>query len=114
MVSSKQFDAMGIAFDFREQYTIARVPESFSRAEKFALELVYWLRPYVANKLHIDCWEVVLIAVSKNGRVVVFCDDSKYRDWLWKHFHQPSLGSAQFYDNVKSEQIIESIETLLS
>ncbi len=112
MMSKKEIDAMNVAFDFSKQYTVARVPEIYDKAEEFALRLVYSLRPYVADKLGIDCAEVILVAISKNNKVVVFCDDRSYRNWLWHYFSSPSVGSAQFYDDVKPELILERLDEL--
>lgn len=114
MVFEKEIDEMNIVFDYRNQYTIARVPKTYKDAEEFALALVYYLKTYVAKKLNIEWWKVVLIAISKNNKVVVLSDDSRSRNWLWIHFHQPSLGAAQFYDNVKPELIIEKMDALFS
>lgn len=82
MMFKKEIDAMNVAFDFNNQYAIARVPKSYISAEKFALECVYSLRAYIADKLGIDAGKVVLIAISKNDKVVVLCEDSRYRNWL--------------------------------
>ncbi len=112
MMFEKKFDAKNITFDFSKPYTIARVPEIYPNAETFALQLVYDLGPYVARKLNIDCHQVVLIAISKNNKVVVLCDNDRYRDWLFRHFQKSSLGIAQFYDDVKPEQIIEKMSAL--
>lgn len=112
MSLEKEVEKMHIAFDFSKQYTIARVPESYKSAENFALRCVYALRPYVAKKCNIDSSKVILIAISKNNKVVVLCDNNRYRDWLWNNFYIPSIGSAQFYDNVAPEQIIEKLNLL--
>lgn len=111
-MSGKEIETMNIAFDFSKQYTIARVPKSYDRAEEFALECVYFLRPYVADKCNMESGKVILIAISKNNKVVVLCDDSRYRNWLWNNFHQPSVGSAQFYDDIEPERIIERLNLL--
>lgn len=100
MLSTKEIEKMNIAFDFSRQYTIARVPESYPTAEEFALKCVYFLRPYIAGKLNIDYTEVILVALSKNNKVVVLCNNNRYRDWLWNYFHKSSVGSAQFYDDI--------------
>ncbi len=112
MMFEKEIDAMNIAFDFNKQYTIARVPQSYNSAEEFALKCVYSLRPYVADKLGVDYSDVILIAISKNDKVVVLSEDSRYRNWLWNCFHQSSVGSAQFYDDVKPELIIARLNKL--
>lgn len=113
-MSEKKIEAMNIAFDFSKQYTVARVPADYENAEVFALDMVYWLKPYVAHKLNIDDRKVVLIAVSKNNKIVVLCDNCRYRDWLFRYFEVPSIGAAQLYDNVRPEQIIEKIDGLFS
>lgn len=112
MMSKKEIETMNIAFDFSQQYTIARVPRNYSSAEKFALEVVYSLRPYVADKLNINAETVILGAISKNNKIVVLCDDNRYRNWLWNFFHQPSVGIAQFYDDIKLEAILEKLNLL--
>ena len=103
MISKKEIEKMNIAFDFSRQYTIARVPKVYRNAEQFALEVVYSLRPYISDKLGIDHGKIILIAVSKNNR---------YRNWLYNCFHQPSVGSAQFYDNTEPELILEKLNLL--
>ena len=70
MISKKEIEKMNIAFDFSRQYTIARVPKVYRNAEQFALEVVYSLRPYISDKLGIDHGKIILIAVSKNNKVV--------------------------------------------
>ncbi len=111
-MSKKEIETMNIAFDFSRQYTIAKVPKSYPTAEKFALEVVYSLRPYVADKLNINAETVVLVAISKNNKIVVFCEDNRYRNWLWNFFYQPSVGAAQFYDDIKLEAILEKLKLL--
>lgn len=112
MMSKKETKKMNIAFDFSKQYTVARVSESYDSAEEFALRCVYSLRPYVADKCNIENEKVILIAISKNNKVVVLCDDSRYRNWLWNDFHVPSLGSAQLYNNVEPELILKTLNLL--
>lgn len=112
MISKEEIEKMSIAFDFSRQYTIARVPKVYQNAEQFALEVVYSLRPYISDKLGIDYEKVILIAVSKNNKVVVFCENNRYRNWLYNYFHQPSVGSAQFYDNTEPELILEKLNLL--
>ena len=108
----KSFEEMGIAFDFSNKFTVARVPYSYADAEDFALHLVYSLKPYVAKKRGVGDAEVVLIAISKNNKVVVASNNEWPRNHLYKHFKKPSLGYAQFYDNVDPELIIEKIKDL--
>lgn len=67
MLAYKEIDAMDIAFDFSNPFAIARVPQNFRDAETFALDFVYFLGPYVANKLDTDYSKVVLVAISKNN-----------------------------------------------
>jgi len=112
MMSAKEISAMNIAFDFTKQYTVARVPERYIDAEWFALEVVYSLRLYVADKLKVDYGKVILIAISENDKVVVLCENNRYRDWLYGQFHQPSVGVAQFYNNVKPELILDRLDVL--
>ena len=112
MLLTEEIEKMHIAFDFSRQYTIARVPESYPTAEEFALKCVYSLRPYIADKLNIDLTEVILVAVSKNNKVVVFCESSRYRDWLWNYFYKSSMGIAQFYDDIEPELIIKRLDEL--
>ena len=112
MLCKKEIEAMNIVWDHHKQYTIARVPEDYSCAEDFALRLVYDLRPYVAEERGIDCSKVVLVAVSANDKVVVLSDDARYRNWLACFFHKPSVGVAQFYDDVEPELIIKKIRAL--
>ena len=49
---------------------------------------------------------------SKNNKVVVFCKNNRYRNWLYNCFHQPSVGNAQFYDNTEHELILEKLNLL--
>lgn len=112
MMNKNEIEAMNIAFDFHKQYTIVNVPKSYDSAENFALNLVYSLRSYVADKLGIEVEKVVLIAVSENDKVVVISEDNRYQNWLWNLFHQPSVGVAQFYDNVAPSFIINRINDL--
>ena len=112
MISKEEIEKMNIAFDFSRQYTIARVPKVYRNAEQFALEVVYSLRPYISDTLGIDYRKVILIAVSKNNKVVVFCENNRYRNWLYNCFHQPSVGNAQFYDNTEPELILEKLNLL--
>ena len=108
----EEIEKMNIAFDFSKRYTVARVPLNYNSADEFALECVYSLRPYVADKCNIDTTKVILVAISKNNKVVVLCDNDRYRSWLWDDFHQPSIGSAQLYDNVKPELILQRLNLL--
>ena len=110
-ITQNDVDKMGIVFDFRKQYTIARVPDDYRKAEDLALGLVYALFPYVAEKLGIDYGQVVLVVISRNGKVVV-CSNSRYRNWLYQYFQHPSLGYAQFYDDVAPELILEKLDML--
>lgn len=112
MLSNKEIEEMHIAFDFSRQYTVARVPKEYKDAENFALECVYSLRPYIANKLNIDCTAVIMVAISKNNKVVVLCDNNRYRNWLWNYFHKSSVGSAQFYDDIEPKLIIKKLDEL--
>ena len=102
---------MGIVFDFRKQYTIARVPKDYRKAEDLALDLSYAFLSYVVDKLGIKFSQVVLVIISRNGKVVV-CSDSRYRDWLYQYFQQPFLGYAQFFDDVAPELILEKLDLL--
>ncbi len=112
MLTEKEIDAMNIAFDFSNQFTIAKVSKNYKNAEIFALECVYSLVPYVANKLNVDYFKVVLIAISKNNKVVVYSVNNRYRNYLWHHFQKSSLNYAQFYDNVEPALIIKKIKDL--
>lgn len=111
-ITQNDVDAKGIVFDFRKQYTIARVPDDYRKAEELALELGYALIPYVADKLGVGNFrQVVLVVISRNGKVVVI-SKSRYRDFLYHYFKKPSLGRAQFYDNVAPELILEKLDLL--
>ena len=110
-ITQNDVDQMGIVFDFRKQYTIAWVPDDYRKAEDLAFELSYALLSYVVAKLGIKFRQVVLVIISRNGKVVV-CSDSRYRDWLYQYFQQPSLGYAQFYDDVAPELILEKLDLL--
>lgn len=110
-ITQNDVDEMGIVFDFRKQYTIARVPKDYRKAEELALELAYALIPYVADRRGIDFGQVVLVVISRNNKVVV-CSSSRYRNWLYQYFQQPSLGNAQFYDDVAPELILEKLDLL--
>ena len=112
MISKEEIEKMNIAFDFSRQYTIARVPKVYRNAEQFALEVVYSLRPYISDKLGIDYRKVILIAVSKNNKVVVFCENNRYRNWLNNSFHHASDRISQFYDNTEPELILENMNLL--
>ena len=112
MLCKKEIEAMNIVWDHHKQYTIARVPEDYSSAEDFALRLVYDLRPFVAEKLGIDCAKLVLVAISANDKVVVLSDNARYRNWLACYFHKPSVGAAQFYDDVAPELILKKMRAL--
>ena len=111
-ITQNDVDEKGIVFDFRKQYTIARVPDDYCKAEDLALRLAYTLVPYVADKLGIDFGEVVLVVISRNGKVVVCSVNNRYRNWLYQYFQQPSLGNAQFYDDVAPELILEKLDLL--
>lgn len=110
-ITQNDVDQMGIVFDFRKQYTIARVPDDYRTAEDLASELSYALLSYVTEKLGINFSQVVLVIISRNGKVVV-CSDSRYRDWLYLYFQHPSLGYAQFFDDVAPELILEKLDML--
>ena len=112
MLSTKEIEEMHIAFDFSRQYTVARVPKKYRDADQFALDCVYSLRPYVADKLNIDCSEVILVAISKSNQVIVFCDDGLIRNRRYESFHQPSIGSAQLYNDIKPELIIKRLDKM--
>jgi len=101
-----------LTLDFSRPYTIIKTQFNYSAAEDMALEFVYKLAPCIADKLNIDTGNVILIAISKNNKVVIFCENSRYRDWLYNFFEQPSLGSAQFYDDVDPALIIEKLDIL--
>ena len=83
----------------------------YRKAEELALELGYALIPYVADRRGIDFGQVVLVVISRNNKVVV-CSSSRYRNWLYQYFQQPSLGNAQFYDDVAPELILEKLDLL--
>ena len=68
----EKLEKMNIAFDFSNKFAIARVPFNYGDAENFALDCVYSLVPYVAEKLNIDYSKVVLVAISQDNKVVVF------------------------------------------
>ena len=112
MITNKEIDAMNIAFDFSNPFAIARVPLNFKDAETFALDLVYSLGPYVAHKLNTEYSEVVLVAISKNNKVVVYSVNGVYREWLTLYFNEQSLDCIQFYDDIEPELIIEKIKEL--
>ena len=111
-ITQNDVDQMGIVFDFRKQCTIARVPYDYRKAENLALDLAYDLVPYVADKLGVDYEQVVLVVISRNGKVVVCSANSRYRNWLYHCFQHPSLGYAQFYDDVTPELILEKLDML--
>ena len=111
-ITQNDVDAKGIVFDFRKQYTIARMPDDYRKAENLALRLAYALVHYVADKLGVDYGQVVLVVISRNGKVVVCSPNSRYRNWLYHCFQQPSLGYAQFYDDVTPELILEKLDLL--
>ncbi len=112
MLTKKEIDAMNIAFDFSNPVTIARVPFEYQSTENFALECVYYLIPYIAEKLNIDYSKVVLVAISKDNKVVVFSVASRDSDWLFYNFNNPSRCNAQLYDDVEPELIIEKTKRL--
>ncbi len=114
MMSKKEIEQMNIAFDSNKQYVVAQVPKYYDSAEDFALGLVYSLKPYVAKKLNIEENKLVLVAISKNDKIVIISEDRRCRDWLARSFHPSCIGNAQFYDNVKSELILEEIKVLVS
>lgn len=110
MLTYKEIDAMNIAFDFSNPFAIARVPLNFKDAETFALDFVYSLGPYVADKLDIGYSDVVLIAISKNNKVVVYSVNGLYREWLTLYFNEQSLDCIQFYDDIEPELIIAKLK----
>ena len=112
MLTYKEIEKMNIAFDFSNSFIIARVSENYKNAETFALECVYSLGPYIADKLNTEYSKIVLIAISKNNKVVVYSVNSRYRDWLYRYFQKPSLMYVQFYDDIEPELIIEKIKEL--
>ncbi len=112
MMFKEQLDARNIAIETNGKYTIARTSGAYATAEDFAIRVVYGLKPYLAKKLNIASEEMVLVAISKNNKVVVFCDNSQYRDWLYPRFGKPSLGHAQFYDDVAPELILKKLKEL--
>lgn len=112
MMSKKEIEEMNIGLDFSRPYPVVLVSQTYLSAEDFALRCVYYLRPYVADKLGIHPDNVILVAISDNDKVVILCEDNRYRDWLWHYFHSPSVGSAQFYDDVKPELILERLDEL--
>lgn len=112
MMSKKEIEEMNIGFDFSKPYSVVFVSQNYLSAEVFSLRCVYSLRPYVADKLGIHPNDVILVAISNNNKVVILCEDSRYRNWLWHYFHSPSVGSAQFYDDVEPELILEKLDEL--
>lgn len=114
MLMKEKLEKMNIAFDFSNKFAIARVPFNYGDAENFALDCVYSLVPYVAEKLNIDYSKVVLVAISQDNKVVVFSVNSRDRDWLFYSFNTPSISNAQLYDNVDPESIIEKLKELYS
>lgn len=112
MMTFEKLEKMDIAFDFSNPFVIAKVPEDYHTAEDFALRCVYTLGPLFAKKMNIDYSKVVLVAISKNNKVVVYSVSSQYRDWLYLFFKKPSMKYAQFYDDVEPEQIIEKMKEL--
>ena len=112
MLTNKEIDAMNIAFDFSNPFVVAKIPKNYKNAETFALECVYSLGPYIADKLNTEYSKVVLIAISKNNKVVVYSVNSRYRDWLYRYFQKPSLMYVQFYDDIEPELIIGKIKEL--
>ena len=114
MMLTKQIEEANLAFDFSKPYTIARVPQNYVDAENLAFRVAYSLRPYVADKLGIECSEVILVVISKNNKVVVLCENSRCRNLLWNFFHVPSIGIAQLYDDVKPELILDKLDRLFA
>ena len=112
MLTHEEIDAMNIAFDFSNPFVVAKVPKNYEDAEEFALECVQSLYPYVGNKLNTEYSKVVLIAISRNNKVVVYSINARCRDWLWNHFQKPSTGYTQFYDDIEPELIIEKLKEL--
>lgn len=112
MLTNKEIDAMNIAFDFSNPFVVAKVPKNYKNAETFALECVYSLGPYIADKLNTDYSKLVLVAISKNNKIVFYSVDSRYRDWLYRYFQKPSLRYVQFYDDIELELIIEKLKEL--
>ena len=103
MLLINEFDDLNVTLDYSNQFTIAKFPKDFENAEDFASEAVYRLIPYLDEK-------AVIVAISKNSKVVVLSNSSKYRKWLQRHFHKPSIGIAQFFDDVEPELIIEKLK----
>ena len=88
MFTYEKIDAMNIAFDFSNPFVIARVPLNFKDAETFALDFVYPLGLYVTVKFDIRYSDLVLIAISKNNKVVVYSVNGAYREWLTLYFNE--------------------------
>lgn len=112
MLTNTEINKMNIAFDFSNPFVIARVPKNYKDAETFALECVYSLAPYVANKLNTEYSKVVLIAISNNNKIVFYSVNSRYRDWLYRFFQKPSLMYVQLHDDTKPELIVEKLKEL--
>ncbi len=113
-MSEKEIKVLNIDFDFSNPFAIARVPYRFNNALFFANQFVYTLVSYVADTLKIDHSKVVLVAISKNNKVVVISFDPKYRDGLYEAFHKESVGNSQLYDDVEPELIIEKLKELFN
>lgn len=114
MMLNKEVEALGISFDFKPQYTIARIPHSYPCAKIFAFRHVYSLRQYIAKKLDIAETAITLVAISKNNKIVILCDNTQCRNELVQSFHPSFWGISQFYDNVSSESILKKLEEIFS
>lgn len=114
MMLDKEIEALGISFDFSNQYTIARVPQSYPCAKVFAFRLVYSLRQYVAKKLNIYETAVTLVAISENDKTVILSNNNQCREALVRTFHPSFWGISQFYDDVSSELILKRMDELFS
>ena len=103
---SEKVGSIRVYFEIESSIIIAKVPQDYSNAEDLAFRIVYGLKPYVSEKFKIKNSEMVLVVISQNNKVVVACDNCMYRNHLFNYFHKPSIGYAQFYDNVEPQKII--------
>lgn len=103
---------MNVVFEVKAHYVLMKDARRYECAESFALDTVYKSRVVIADSLGIVLRELVLIAVSRNGKIVVICDSNRYRDWLYRKFKKPSRGIAQFYDDVKLKDITDWLDLL--
>jgi len=107
---SEKVGAIRVYFEIEYPLIIAKIPQDYSNAEDLAFRIVYGLKPYVSERFKIKNSEMVLVVISQNNKVVVACDDKMYRNHLLIYFHKPSIGYAQFYDNVEPQKIIDRLK----